>query len=125
MHAVDPAYAHFILLCIVGVIGISIVAAAISFMVVGRAAFAANDPSATATFGLLFQTLPTVLTITLIIIATSILTSFGYIESNGCIAIFSSVASFVLGAETQKRKSGSDSLTPNLVGGIAGTPPIR
>lgn len=104
MNAADPSYGSLILICIAAVTAISVVATAISFMVVARAAFAASSSSATATFGLLLQAIPSVLTITLIIISTAVLTSYHYIESSGCIAIFSSVASFVLGAETQKRR---------------------
>jgi hypothetical protein len=52
----------------------------------------------------LFLAIPAVLTITLIIIATAVLTAYRYLDPSGCIAVFSSVASFVLGAETQKRR---------------------
>jgi hypothetical protein len=104
----DPTNVNIILLCITAVIAISIVAAAIAFVLVGRAAFAATSPSAAGAFGLLFLALPALMTITLIIVATAVLTSYHYIDSNGCIAIFSSVASFVLGAESQKRKTAPD-----------------
>ena len=101
----DLSSANTLIVCIAFVISLSIIAAAVAFIVVGRAAFAASSPTAAGAFGLLFLALPAVMTITLIIIATAVLTAYHYIDSNGCIAIFSSVASFVLGAETQKRRN--------------------
>ena len=56
-------------------------------------------------FSLLFLALPALSTIILIVIATAILTGLGILRPDGCIAIFSSVASFVLGAETQRRRN--------------------
>ncbi len=131
----DPTNATVLLLCIAGVIATGIIAAAISFTIVGRAAFSANSPGAAGAFGLLFLALPALMTITLIIIATAVLTAYHYIDSAGCIAIFSSVASFVLGAESQKRRadpehvrnrpnrsiaSATDETSPRDSGGTAG-----
>ena len=108
----DPSSVSVIILCITAVIAISIIAAAVAFVLVGRAAFAATSPSAADAFGLLFLALPALMTITLIIVASAVLTSYHYIDSNGCIAIFSSVASFVLGAESQKRKAAAAAPPP-------------
>ena len=104
MNTTDISSANILIICLAAVISIGIVAAATSFMIVGRTAFASPNTAASRSFGLLFLAMPAVLTITLIIIATAVLTAYRYLDSSGCIAIFSSVASFVLGAETQKRR---------------------
>ena len=87
------------------IVSIAVVAASVAFIVVGKEAFRASSPSAAGAFGLLFLALPSVCTIVLIVLATATLTGVGILKAEGCIAIFSSVASFVLGAETQKRRN--------------------
>jgi peptidoglycan biosynthesis protein MviN/MurJ (putative lipid II flippase) len=96
--------ANILIVCLALVISIGIIAAATFFMVVGRAAFSSTHAASARSFGLLFLAMPAVLTITLIIVATAVLTAYRYLDPSACIAIFSSVASFVLGAETQKRR---------------------
>jgi hypothetical protein len=104
MQTVDPSTITTLIIATAALIAIGLIAAAAAFIVVGWAAFHASSPAAAGSFGLLFLALPALSTIVFIVLATATLTAMGVIPANGCIAIFSSVASFVLGAETQRRR---------------------
>lgn len=106
---IDPSNVNMLIITTTGLIAVGLIAAAVAFVIVGRAAFHASSPSAAGSFGLLFLALPALTTIIFIVLATATLTAMGFIPANGCIAIFSSIASFVLGAETQRRREGSRS----------------
>lgn len=96
-----------LIICVTILVAIALVAASVCVMVIGRAAFQAKSPASAGAFGLLFLALPALATITLIVVATAFLTNNGTLKPEACVAIFSSVASFVLGAETQKRRDSS------------------
>jgi len=98
----DPSTITTLIIATAALIATGLVAAAAAFIVVGRAAFHASSPAAAGSFGLLFLALPALSTIVFIVLATATLTAMGVIPANGCIAIFSSVASFVLGAEMMR-----------------------
>jgi len=100
---IDPSTVNMLIV----LIAVGLIAAAVAFVIVGRAAFHASSPSAAGSFGLLFVALPALTTIIFIVLSTGTLTAMGILPANGCIAIFSSIASFVLGAETQRRREGS------------------
>jgi hypothetical protein len=106
----DSSSFRLVILSSAALIALGLVSAAVAFIIVGREAFRAPSPSTgegspAAVFGLLFLALPTLFTIVLIVLATAILTAFNVMPVDGCVAIFSSVASFVLGAETQRRRT--------------------
>jgi hypothetical protein len=103
----DPSTVNTLIIASTVLITIGLIAAAIAFVIVGRAAFRASSPAAAGSFGLLFLALPAISTIVFIVLATATLTAMGIVPAEGCIAIFSSIASFVLGAETQRRREGS------------------
>src|SRR5690242_1152973 len=109
----DPSALRFVILASAALIAVGLVAAAVAFIIVGREAFRApHSPagaSPAAVFGLLFLALPALFTIVLVVLATAILTAFNILPVAACVAIFSSVASFVLGAETQRRRTESAS----------------
>jgi hypothetical protein len=122
MNNTETSSATILIVCLALVISTGI-GTAISIMVVERAAFPSASAAAAKSFALLISALPAVLTITLIIVATALLTAYRYLESSGCIAIFSIVASFVPGGETQRRKSeprASESDTPSKTVQISG-----
>jgi hypothetical protein len=87
------------------VLVISVVAIAVAIIMVGREAFRASPTATANVFGLIFSALPALTTIIFIVVATAVLTREKILTPEGCIAVFSSVASFVLGSETQKRKN--------------------
>ena len=101
----ETTTANILIVSSAALIAVGLIAAAVAFVVVGKAAFQASSPSAAAAFGLVFLALPALSTILLIVLTTGTLTAMGVLKPEGCIAIFSSVASFVLGAETQKRRN--------------------
>lgn len=104
-----PETARILIIGAATALSVGIVAAAAAFIVVGLAAFrSGSHPQGPQSFGLLILAFPAVTTIVLIVIATATLTAMGIINASGCVAIFSSVASFVLGAEFQKRKNAPD-----------------
>ena len=103
----DPANINILIITTAALIAVGLIAAAVAFIVVGKAAFQGSSPAAAASFGLIFLTLPSLTTIVLIVLATGTLTAMGILPTNGCIAIFSSIASFVLGAEIQRRREGA------------------
>jgi hypothetical protein len=100
----DAVTLKLVIICATILIAIALVGAAICLMVIGRVAFLARSPASAGAFGLLFLALPALVTIVLIVVATAVLTGNGILKPEACVAIFSSVASFVLGAETQKRR---------------------
>jgi len=104
-----PDTARFLIIGAAAALSLGVIAAATAFIIVGLAAFrAGSHPEGPASMGLLIVAFPAVITIVLIVIATATLTAMGILNANGCVAIFSSVASFVLGAESQKRKHAPD-----------------
>jgi len=103
MH-MEATTVNILIVSTAALIALGLISAAVTTVFVARAAFRASSPSAAGTFGLLFLALPALSTIVLIVLATATLTAMNFLKPEGCIAIFSSVASFVLGAETQKRK---------------------
>jgi hypothetical protein len=108
----EPATLNLLISAAAALIAIALIVATIAFVIVGRAAFHASSPAAAGSFGLLFLALPALVTIVFIVLATAALTAMSILPANGCIAIFSSIASFVLGAETQRRREGSSSNRP-------------
>lgn len=108
----DVSTVNILIMASAALIAIGLIAATVAFIIVGKAAFQAKSPSSAASFGLLFLALPTLSTIVLIILSTGTLTAMKVITPEGCIAIFSSVASFVLGSETERRKKISEGSVP-------------
>ena len=121
----DPTAIHYVILSVAGLIAFAILVTGVAFTSVGRVAFASSSGAGAGAFSLLFLTLPALSTIILIIIATAFLTGLGILQPDGCIAIFSSVASFVLGAETQKRRNGAPEKTPDAPAENAPVPPTH
>jgi hypothetical protein len=100
----EPSTLELLIKCVSVIVGLGLVAAAAVLIIVGREAFRAHGPSPARAFGHLFVVLPALSTIVLIVAATAVLTAMEYLKPEGCVAIFSSIASFVLGAESQKRR---------------------
>jgi hypothetical protein len=114
--AIDSSTVKTLIIACTALTAVGFVAASIAFVMIGKAAYKAHSASAAGSFGLIFLALPALTTIVFIVIATATLTAMGILPTNGCIAIFSSIASFVLGSETQRRRGTSR-------GGTTGTPP--
>jgi hypothetical protein len=109
--SIPPETARLLIIGAATALSVGIVAAAAAFITVGLAAFrSGSHPNGPESFGLLMRAFPAVTTIVLIVIATATLTAMGILNASACVAIFSSVASFVLGAESQKRKDAPDQL---------------
>ena len=102
---VDHTIVNTLIVSSAALIGVGLVAASVAMILVGRSAYTSGAaPEAARSFGLVFQALPSLTTIVFIVLATATLTAMGFLPSSGCVAIFSSIASFVLGSETQKRR---------------------
>lgn len=101
---ITPEILHLLIQCATTIICIAFIGAAACFIIVGKTAYGASSPSAAGSFGLLLLAIPSISTIVLIVLATAALTAADLIKPEGCVAIFSSIASFVLGAESQKRR---------------------
>jgi hypothetical protein len=109
----EPSTVNLLIMTTTALIAVGLIAAAVVVVIVGRAAFHASSPAAAGSFGLLFLALPALTTIVFIVLSTGTLTAMGILPANGCIAIFSSIASFVLGAETQRRREAGSSNRPS------------
>jgi hypothetical protein len=101
----DPTMVNTLIISSAVLIGVGLIAASIVTILIGRAAYASGAaPDAARSFGLFFLTLPAVITIVFIVLATATLTAMNLLPQGGCVAIFSSIASYVLGSEIQKRR---------------------
>jgi uncharacterized membrane protein len=116
----DPSTVNTLIIASTALIAITVIAAVIGFIIVGKTAFQASSPAAAGSFGLLFLALPALSTIVLIVLTTAVLTVFNFLSEAGCIAILSSIASFVLGAETQRRRERGQRAIPENSNSKAG-----
>ena len=80
MDKVDPSTMNLMIITTTVVIAIGLIAAAVAFVIVGRAAFHASSPSAAASFGLFFHAAPALTTIVFIVLATATLTAMGLLR---------------------------------------------